>query len=439
MPGRVVVIAGPSGSGKTERLLVDYRQALRDRSGRQRAVDFSHASQRRRNSPAPDRRRAARLLSTGRDDLCTVCRDGADGQRSGRATDFRSNEAADSAPPDQDRSPGRAIEIFRPDRRNHGPGRPGHRVHQRAEAARNLAEAFDEACAKSHLRRGKDQELVSLYRAYQQHLHDSQLYDAEGRFWTARDLLRLGQTRPFEHLRHVAVDGFTDFTRPQHEILETVAHRVDMLQISLPSESGRDRPELFAKSNGTRTEIQRRLPNVTVQTLDRPARPAWPALAHIEQELFKSPRLARRAEDATGIEVSEAGRAIDELYLVGRRIKQLLVQGDGTSRRAVSPGEVAVVMRSPSGLLPLLREAFDELGIPYALEDGYPLAQVPIAAALVAVLRLHVEDWPFRGLLHVLGNNYFRPRGRSRAGRELSRPPIVRFGRCRYRAAVPPY
>ena len=56
-------------------------------------------------------------------------------------------------------------------------------------------DAFQEACAKSDLRRGKDHELVALYHAYQKHLGDNQLYDAEGRFWQVREHLR-GQRAP---------------------------------------------------------------------------------------------------------------------------------------------------------------------------------------------------------------------------------------------------
>ena len=65
----------------------------------------------------------------------------------------------------------------------------------------------------------KDRELLDLYETYQLMLRENQLYDAEGRFWSARDRLQQGERRPFENLRLVVVDGFTDFTRTQHEIL----------------------------------------------------------------------------------------------------------------------------------------------------------------------------------------------------------------------------
>ncbi len=205
------------------------------------------------------------------------------------------------------------------------------------------------------------------------------------------------------------VDGFTDFTRPQLEILQKLADRVATLELSLPRERELGRHDLFAKPSNTLVQLQKQIPGLVVETLARSERPAWPALAHVERELFKNPRHVKRATSAPGIEVSEAGRALDEIYLIARRIKRLLVSGDPATGRKVRPADVVIVARSPASMAELVREAFDDLGIPYALESGVPLSRVPLVVALVAVLRLHAEDWPFRGLLHVMGNNYFRP------------------------------
>ena len=75
----------------------------------------------------------------------------------------------------------------------------------------------------------KDRELLDLYQAYQQRLREHHLYDAEGRFWSARDWLKKtpGDGTPRPRLRLVVADGFTDFTRTQHEILDILAERVE--------------------------------------------------------------------------------------------------------------------------------------------------------------------------------------------------------------------
>src|SRR5438477_76533 len=55
--------------------------------------------------------------------------------------------------------------------------------------------------------KGKDWQCALLYNAYQERLIRHHLYDLEGRFWYARDLLDRGVRRPFEGVRAVFVDG----------------------------------------------------------------------------------------------------------------------------------------------------------------------------------------------------------------------------------------
>ena len=87
---------------------------------------------------------------------------------------------------------------------------------------------------------GEGPEILDLYEAYQQQLQEHCLYDAEGRFWSARDWLKknwaAGGRTPWPALRLVVADGFTDFTRTQHEILYILAVRAEEIFISLPLE-----------------------------------------------------------------------------------------------------------------------------------------------------------------------------------------------------------
>ncbi len=256
----------------------------------------------------------------------------------------------------------------------------------------------------------KDRELCYLYGRYQEVLTEHDLYDAQGRFWSARAVLRDGQRRPFQRLRHVFVDGFTDFTRTEHEILEILAGRVDSLTISLPLQRDTRRNDLFAKSAKTLCDLQRRHPAITVQDMPRLAA-SWPAMAHLEEHLFANPRHAVPARDATGLEIIAAGGATHEIELLAWRIKKLLTLGDADGGGGpVRPGDILVVFRSLAASADLVREIFGQFGIPIAIGSGATLDRAPIMSALAAWLRLDLEDWPYRQLLAVLVHNYFRPK-----------------------------
>jgi len=264
-------------------------------------------------------------------------------------------------------------------------------------------EHFAEAC-RARGESAKDRELAGLYKAYQDALRAHRLYDREGTVWAARRLLREGKSSAFEPLQFVVVDGFTDFTRTQQEILELLAARAKELWISLPAESASPRSDLFAKTSKTLSELRRRHPEADVVELPRrtESEQAWPALAHIERELFHSPHDITQLDEAERIEILAGAKQIGELELVGRRIKRLLLDG-------VSPADVAVVFRSTATIAPLVREVFGEMGIPFSLDAAEPLETAPALRALLSLLHLHVEDWPFRRLLAVLANNYLEP------------------------------
>ena len=342
-------------------------------------------------------------------------------------------------------------------------------------------EHFHDACAARGVA-DKDVELFEIYDLYQHALREHGLFDAEGAFWSARDVLAKGEGRGERGERNdecrmmndestagihhssfnihhslVVADGFTDFTRTQHEILDILADRAEETFVSLPLEPQPRRADLFAKPLKTLDQLCRRHPEAAVEELGRPTDPLWPAMAHLERTLFTNPRVlgaraeggGRRAEEeettrlpspacgrgaggeggrtvvqdaltltlsqsergpsafpspsALRIEILAAASQLGEMQMIGGRIKRLLA--DGQAR----PGEIAVVFRSLEPIAELVHEVFGQLGIPVAVESGQALNRSPVLRALVTLLQLDLDDWPFDRLLAVLGSNYFQP------------------------------
>ena len=174
-----------------------------------------------------------------------------------------------------------------------------------------------------------------------------------------------------------------------------------------------------------------------------------PAVDHVERWLFANPRKLEPAADGRGIEIVAAAGVTQEIESLARRIKRLLVDGDAAAGE-VRPSDILVVFRSLADTADRLRQVFAEFGIPLVIGAERTLHQAPLMSALVAWLRLKLDNWPFRQLLAVLGHNYFRPtcavekrdRGcRRRAPRAAFAnprrlPAAVR--RCRPRQNTPP-
>ena len=113
----------------------------------------------------------------------------------------------------------------------------------------------------------------------------------------------------FPLLDLVVIDGFTDFTRTQHEIIELLAGRAETAIITLPLEPEPRRTDLFAKPLRTLAELRRRHPELRVEEIPRPAAAQWPAMAHLEQMLFVNPRRQRRGKGDRGTGVGNGGIA----------------------------------------------------------------------------------------------------------------------------------
>ncbi|MCC7086504.1 MAG: PD-(D/E)XK nuclease family protein [Pirellulales bacterium] len=268
----------------------------------------------------------------------------------------------------------------------------------------------------------KNRELALIYDEYQNLLNKHSLYDAEGRFWSAREMLKDGQWGLFSQIKRIVVDGFTDFTFTQHEILQLLAARTDELAITLTLEEKTRREDLLLKPTRTLAELRQRHAQANLVWLPRPASSHWPAMSHLERQLFGNPRELTAADDVSGIEIVAASSQLAELQSIARRIKDLLVTGEPThdslshlsayesrSTRRPAAQDIAVVFRSLDGISNLVAEVFNEYGIPIAIESAAPLRYSPVLTALVNLLRLQAEDWPFRQLLTVIANNYFQP------------------------------
>ena len=253
----------------------------------------------------------------------------------------------------------------------------------------------------------KNRELVELYDAYQRVLNNHDLYDAQGRFWSARAQLRDGQRRPFESVQHIFVDGFVDFTRTEHEILEILAKRVESMTISLPLDSDARRAELFRKPAATFAELRRRHGELTVEELS-PAGGRTGALRYAERSLFATRHTPGDSPRPDGIEILPAASVTHEIELVARRVKGLLIDGDDNG--PVPPSDVLVVFRSIGDeIAQLVSEVFEEYGIPAAIDHRPMLESAPVVRSLIAWFECEQDDWSFRKLAPLLVSNYFRP------------------------------
>ena len=265
-------------------------------------------------------------------------------------------------------------------------------------------------------------DLVRLYAAYQTRLHrppdgGPPLFDAEGRAWAARNLLRdAGAGADDGHGRRLdllVADGFTSFTATQRDLLAELAAGAGAAVIALPLEhgSGRDapvrpgeahRPDLFAPVWETVGELLDRFAERDLEAdyhWHAPRRPD-DALGHLAARLFdESPDPPARA-DGTGLTLHAAGRISDEVRTAVAGVKRLLLDETPADR-------VVVTARDPRAYADEFFRLCDAAGVPVDAARPRPLAGRPAVRSLLAPWRVEAGDWPYRGLLGVLRDPAF--------------------------------
>ncbi len=272
-------------------------------------------------------------------------------------------------------------------------------------------EDFLKAC-KEKGASDKDRELSLIYSEYQIHLNDLKLYDAEGRFWLAREILKQGENKHFQDLELVIVNGFTDFTFTQLEILEYLGKNSKQVEFTLPREPELKRDDLF----NTVVETEQQLIKIpsfknlvsvhfkhdsdTEKFRDHSERPA--GIQAVSDCLFINPVNVKKKTNADGVCIYHTTGQTGEVELLASEVKQLLING-------VSPDDIILSYRNVTQYSDLIQNVFQAAGIPVWVEAGKPLAQSPIIRALLQLLQLELEDWDFDLLMSVIRSNYFSP------------------------------
>jgi len=247
-------------------------------------------------------------------------------------------------------------------------------------------------------------ELARIYVDYQQLLHRGELYDTEGRFWAAREILAESAAASQQPFDLVVVNGFNDFTVAQYDILRLLGECSSQLIISLtiedcgaPTKLGKS-SLAFAKTSHTLALLQKNFPQLQIESLP-PAPPSENSLRKFQQQLLRDQPPSETSDSCfQDVEIVAGNSATGEIEVLAKRIKTLL-----HSQRA-QPEEIVVVCHGGDSMAELITAIFPDYGIPLTSELRPRLESAPLPRILTALLRLHLDDWPFQTLLEVINN-----------------------------------
>ncbi|MGD8238814.1 MAG: exodeoxyribonuclease V subunit gamma, partial [Armatimonadota bacterium] len=298
---------------------------------------------------------------------------------------------------------------------------------------------FEEGLRAAGLDDQRSHDLAAIYAGYQMTLIARDVFDAEGLFWWARDILRRGDRRPFEELREIIVDGFWDFTTTQLDVLKLLVDGVDTAAITLARDDAPEAAELFEFTNRTLERLSDTFPDAAIEP-GPGARVLESPLEHLGGRLFRRTSVARVAGQpvdsstpaSTGsdlpvphaegsIHIMEAPGRRREVEEIAREIKTLVLC------RKARPDEIAVVVRRVDEYADLLRTTFARYGIPLCVTRGLPALRRPVVQTVLGIYAVVANDYRRDDVINLLNSNYvtFSPDG----GADLSADELSRLAR----------
>ena len=244
-------------------------------------------------------------------------------------------------------------------------------------------EQFAAALRRAGLDEALHRELAALYAAYQDALVSRGYYDPEGLFWLARNVLRDGRRRPLERVELLLVDGFTDFTTTQLDMLAMLAAGIPHTVITLDHSPEDAREGLAPWFRDTLQRLARSLGSLRIEIL-APGPPVGP-LAHLRGRLF-APGTVPRVSAEARVHVLSCPNRPRETREALARAKTLLLTGQA------GPGDIALVARDLPERAEELEQLARRLGVPVCIEAPRSPADAPAVRAV-----LHAYDVVVRG------------------------------------------
>ena len=237
-------------------------------------------------------------------------------------------------------------------------------------------------------RRAYADEVSGLYAAYRRRLERLGRRDRTLHAAAALDAVRespaaWGETPVFLY-------GFDDLPPQQRDVVETLAATGAQVTLSLAFEPGR---LAFAGRATTYAELHHDgVEHVALQARAEHYAPASrAALHHLERELFELPFAERLfepepVEPGDAVTLLQGGGERAELELVGAEIVRLIAD------EGFAAEEIAVVLRDPAPVAPLLLEVFGALGVAVSIERRVAFGHTSLGRGLVGLLRCALLD-----------------------------------------------
>jgi len=242
-------------------------------------------------------------------------------------------------------------------------------------------------------------ELALIYTEYQNQLQEKNWVDRAGMGWLSAEALE-GDAGLCHDWSVLYVDGFDDLTPVQVDVLNHLAQRIPEMVITLTGDLENISRLVHRRTMRTRERLTSAFIDLCVEnglTSDRDNRNS--ALSYLESALLSDNITQRSSGNA--VEMVAAPNREDEVRAAMRWLKERVVYD------RIAVGKIAVLARSIEPYRHYIRQTAGEFGIPIHMLHDAPVAENPCAVALLDLLSLPEDDFPWQKTIEAWFSPYF--------------------------------
>jgi ATP-dependent helicase/nuclease subunit B len=244
------------------------------------------------------------------------------------------------------------------------------------------------------------QEVITLYRCYEQFLQTHNLWDEEDLPRLAAEKLNMEAEFPID-IRCILVDGFYRFPQVWRNVLAAFVRRGMEVIVTLPYEESR--PLLFAATARTLAQFREEFCLEEVQLPSPSPDGRHHVLLALERGIFGDktnirPHVASISPSA--LTIFDAPNPYTEAEMVARALLQEhLACGIPWNR-------CAIIARSPDDYADILTAVCERYGIPLAINRTRIVADHPLIRALITLLHVFLYNWQREHVIAFLKSSY---------------------------------
>jgi ATP-dependent helicase/nuclease subunit B len=258
----------------------------------------------------------------------------------------------------------------------------------------------DETVSLSGSARRKAEDISAVFYSYQELLKKLNAYEIGDVY---RHLINLnlndfGKTFDdlYNKVKLVVVEGFSEFSKPEIDILDKISDRVNG-NLFLNFDYSEDNDALFSHL----AETYQKLKNKNFKYFSEEGAESEAFIKIIREKLFKPTEIKIVQNNICEI---TAKTPEEEITFVVKEIKNLIVN------EGAKPHNICVAFNLIEKYSTIVRDKFQSFGIPLNLTDRYALNTFQPVVTIINLLEIEESDFYYKNVLRALSSDYFKPK-----------------------------